>query len=278
MRDLIWKYTNRNSRFLVVDKTLIHYRDEGEGYPILLLHGAFSSLHTFNEWTNVLKQSYRVIRFDLIGFGLTGPTDEEDYSLEAHIRVLKAFLDILNIEECHIAGSSLGGWLAWEFALKFPKRVNKLMLVDAAGFIDQRSVPLPFKIARTPFLGRAMRYAVNRTVLETFLRQVYFDKSMVTPMLIERYYDLFTREGNPEAFVKMVNCRFKDNTRKLKNITQHTLVMWGREDRWIPLEYADMFYALIPKAELIIYDDCGHIPMEEIPEQSVEDLLKFLRK
>jgi pimeloyl-ACP methyl ester carboxylesterase len=276
LKDLLFKYTTDASRFLVVDNMMIHYRDEGEGDVILLLHGAFSSLHTFNEWNKLLKKHYRVIRLDLMGFGLTGPNDSNDYTLENHIRVLKAFLNILKIEKCHVVGNSLGGWLAWEFAYRYPQKVDKLVLIDSAGFLEEENVPLPFKLARTPVFGRIIKYVVRPQILEQFLRQVYFDQSKITEQLINRYYDLFTLEGNPDAFLRLVNQPVSDNTAALKHITNKTLILWGREDMWIPVHNAYRFHSLLINSKLKIYPKVGHIPMEEIPEESLLDLMNFL--
>jgi pimeloyl-ACP methyl ester carboxylesterase len=277
MRELLEKYTNRFSRFLVIDGMQIHYRDEGEGEPILLLHGAFSSLHTFNDWTVVLKKNgFRVVRLDAPGFGLTGPHPDHIYTIPNHLRILGIFLDMLGIPKCHIAGSSMGGWLAWEFALKYPERTNKIILLDAAGFLDPKSIPLPFRMAQTPFLNRVIKYAINRPMLETFVRQVYFDQSKVNDLLLDRYYDLVTRPGNPEAFLLLVNGKFKDNTPHLRQIKAPTLIMWGNDDKWLPVENAYRFHKGIPNSQLIIYKNVGHIPMEEIPDISIKDALHFL--
>jgi pimeloyl-ACP methyl ester carboxylesterase len=255
---------------------MIHYRDEGEGDVLLLLHGAFSSLHTFNEWNKSLKKHYRVIRLDLMGFGLTGPNDANDYSMENHIRVLKTFLNILKIEKCHVVGNSLGGWLAWEFTYRYPQKVDKLVLIDSAGFLEEENVPIPFKLARTPVFGRIIKYVVRPQILEQFLRQVYFDQSKVTEQLITRYYELFNREGNPDAFLKLVNQPVSDNTAALKHINNKTLILWGREDMWIPVHNAYRFHAMLNNSTLKIYPKVGHIPMEEIPEESLLDVMNFL--
>lgn len=276
LKDLLFKYTTDASRFLVVDNMMIHYRDEGEGEVLLLLHGAFSSLHTFNDWNKHLKKQYRVIRLDLMGFGLTGPNDANDYSMENHIRVLKAFLGILKIDKCHIVGNSLGGWLAWEFAYRYPQKVDKLVLIDAAGFLEDENVPLPFKLARTPVFGRVIKYVVRRQVLEQFLRQVYFDQSKVTEQLITRYYELFIRDGNPDAFLGLVNSPYSDNTAALKHISNETLILWGREDMWIPVHNAYRFHSMLRNSKLKIYPKVGHVPMEEIPDESLLDVMNFL--
>jgi pimeloyl-ACP methyl ester carboxylesterase len=276
LKDLLFKYTTDASRFLVIDNMMIHYRDEGEGDVLLLLHGAFSSLHTFNEWNKSLKKHYRVIRLDLMGFGLTGPNDANDYSMENHIRVLKTFLNVLKIEKCHVVGNSLGGWLAWEFTYRYPQKVDKLVLIDSAGFLEEENVPIPFKLARTPVFGRIIKYVVRPQILEQFLRQVYFNQNKVTEQLITRYYELFNREGNPDAFLKLVNQPVSDSTGALKHINNKTLILWGREDMWIPVHNAYRFHAMLINSTLKIYPKVGHIPMEEIPEESLLDVMNFL--
>ena len=276
LKDLLFKYTTDASRFLVIDNMMIHYRDEGEGDVLLLLHGAFSSLHTFNDWNKQLKKHYRVVRLDLMGFGLTGPNDANDYSIENHVRVLQTFLNILKIEKCHIVGNSLGGWLAWEFTYRYPKKVDKLVLIDSAGFLEEENDPLPYKFARTPVFGKIIKYVVRPQILEQFLRQVYFDQSKVTEQLITRYYELFTREGNPDAFLSFVNNPMPDNTAALKHITNETLILWGREDMWIPVHNAYRFHSLLINSKLKIYPKVGHLPMEEIPEESLLDVMNFL--
>lgn len=275
--DILIKYTNPYSRFAVLNGAMVHYREEGNGYPIVMLHGAFSSLHTFDGWTQELKRDFRIIRYDLLGFGLTGRQADGDYSMNSQIRTLKALLDTLRIDRCVLCGNSLGGWLAWEFALKYPGRVRKLLLVDAAGFLDENSIPLPFKMARTPFANRVVRMVIRRNILEQFLRQVYVDQEKVTDALINRYFELFSREGNPEAFMAMVNkTHYKDNTHKLKELKAPTLIIWGEDDNWIPTENAHRFLKAIPKSRLVLYEGVGHLPMEEEPVDTAAEVSRFI--
>lgn len=278
LKELVYKYTTDNSRFVVIDDMMVHYRDEGKGIPVVLLHGAFSSLQTFNDWSKLLQDNYRVIRLDLMGFGLTGPNSTGDYTMGNHIRVLKRFLNILEIQHCYIAGSSLGGWVAWEFAYHYPQRIKKLILIDSAGFIDKETMPLPFKLAQSRFAGRVLKYVVRKSILEQFIKQVYYDISKVNQKLVDRYFDLFTREGNSQAFIDLVNAPFKDNTDFLRKIKTPTLIMWGKEDAWITVAHAYKFQKMLSNATLIIYPDVGHLPMEEHPEQSGKDLLNFLNR
>jgi len=274
--ELIRKYTNEYSRFVAINGTLVHYRIEGRGPYLVLLHGSFSSLHTFDSWSNILQEQFTVVRLDLPAFGLTGPMAQDCYTMPTYIKHLQEFLRVIGIDKCAIAGSSLGGWIAWEYALHFPDQVEKLILVDSAGFTDKYTLPLPFRMAKTPFINRVIKFAVRKSLLEEFVKEVYFNKSKVNDELIDRYYDLFTREGNQEAFLKLVNNKYKDKTRHLKKLPMPTLILWGKEDSWIPVDHAHRFHEAIPHNDLIIYDLVGHLPMEEIPEDTALDVASFL--
>ena len=271
------KYTNEHSKFMEVDGVKIHYRDEGEGFPVVMIHGAFSSLHTYNDWSEELKDDFRIIRLTLPGFGLTGPCPRDIYNIESHLLYLKHFLQKLEVDKFNLVGSSLGGWIAWEYALAYPLEVNKMILISAAGFVDSKSIPLPFKMARTPFVNKVIKYVIRRNVLEQFLRQVYIKKERVTADLVDRYYELFTRNGNPEAFLKMCNSKLIDHTRKLSEIETATLIQWGQEDIWLPVDNALRFRTMMPNAKLIIYQGLGHVPMEEAPEETVKDAWSFMK-
>ncbi len=278
LNQLIRKYSNDKSLFRPIDGLLVHYRDEGraDGPVLLLLHGAFSSLHTFDGWVRELRGHYRLIRFDLPGFGLTGPTENNEYSVDMYTEFLRDFLNTLGVEKCHLAGNSLGGWMCWEFALRFPERVRRMILIDAAGYLSSKAIPLPFKMARLPFGGALMSITTPRNIFDRLVHEVYGDKSKVTEALIDRYYDHFLRIGNREAFISIAKSPYEDHTYQLKNIQVETLILWGSEDAWIPVEYAHRFVNELPNARLIIYEGVGHVPMEENPIVTAEDVLEFL--
>ena len=254
----------------------VHYRDEGKGFPLLLLHGAFSSLHTFNGWSRELARDFRIIRMDLPGFGLTGHINGTDYTRHMYLTYIKTLLDNLGIDQCNVAGSSLGGWMAWEFALEYPKRINKMILIDAAGYIKRRDYPLPFKMAQIPFLNRVMKNITPRGIVARFVKEVYGDEQKVTDELIDRYQDMLLINGNRKAFISIANTKFERNEDKINEIETPTLILWGTEDRWIPVEHAYRFKDELQNAEMIVYEGIGHIPMEEIPKKSAKDARAFL--
>ncbi|CAG5085161.1 alpha/beta fold hydrolase [Parvicella tangerina] len=275
MEELLEKYANKHSDFIEVQGVNIHFRDEGEGEPLVLVHGTFASLHCFDGWTEMLSSHFRVIRMDLPGFGLTGPKPDNKYSIELFADFLNEFLEKIGVESCFIAGNSLGGWLSWEFALKYPEKVKKMILIDAAGYINDNTYPLPFVIAQTPVLRNVFNY-VPKAVVRRFVRQVFYDQTKVTDELVDRYFDLFHREGNKEAFVRIANSYFVQNTHNLINLTIPVLVMWGDHDNWLSVKHADKFKRDLLNCTTIIYEHVGHVPMEEIPERTALDALNFL--
>ncbi|MGB7904619.1 MAG: alpha/beta hydrolase [Steroidobacteraceae bacterium] len=270
------------SQFIAVRGMQMHLRDEGprdDPLPIVLLHGTGASLHTWDGWTGELARERRVIRFDLPGFGLTGPSPDGVYTIESYVDTVLAVADTLGVQRFVLAGNSLGGYVAWTTAVLHPARVDRLILVDAAGYpFQSQSVPLAFRIARTPILNRLMRDVLPRSVVESSLRNVYGDATRVTPELVDRYFDLATRAGNRAALV----ARF-DQTQpgslveRVREIRVPTLILWGRRDRLIPLEFGAQFARDIHGSRLVVFDTLGHVPHEEDPAGTVAVVLPFIR-
>lgn len=275
--EMIARYAQAPSQFLTLDQQEVHYRDEGQGSPILLLHGMGASLHTWDQWTLALQDSFRVIRVDLPAYGLSGASPSHDYSLKAYVQFIDDFVERLALDSVSIAGNSLGGAIAWSYAAAHPNQVDKLILIDAWGFPDPNRKPtLGIQLARTPVLQQIVRYVTPRSLIEKSIYEVYGDDSKVTPEIVDRYYDMMLAEGNREAFIARQDSPFPFKGERLSAIYHPTLLLWGEEDKWIPLSTADSFMQALPNAQLISYPGVGHLPMEEIPEQTVQDARRFL--
>ena len=270
------KYTNDASKFTWIDNLRVHYRDEGKGMPIVLIHGTSSSLHTWEEWTKILIQSYRVISMDLPGFGLTGPSADHNYSIEYYADFLDKFLTKLDIDSIYLAGNSLGGQIAWYYTSHHLDQIKKLVLIDPAGFYSAKEIPFVFKLARMPLINLLIGKITPKFFIEKNLKEVYYDTEKITDDLIERYHDLTLRKGNRTAFINKANQPIKDHTMRLKLITSPTLILWGNNDNWIPVINATKFLKELPNVQLKIMEETGHIPMEERPLESVAHTLKFL--
>lgn len=271
------RHAYEDSKFIRVQGMDVHYRDVGEGPVLLLLHGMFSSLHTWEDWIETLKQDFRVIALDAPNYGLTGAHPNGMFK-HIYSDFLNDFTDALDIKDCMLAGNSLGGWMSWEFAGRYPEKVKKIILIDSAGFLFV--VPwllLTLALPGATFLGQRVKYP--KGAFWAVIKDVYGDRSKVTKEKVDLYYDLSMREGNRTASARVVHFirnNFGFRTGYMKNIHQPTLVMWGRKDRWIPLRHVKSFMKKIRNSESIIYDDAGHMPMEEIPDISVKDAREFL--
>jgi len=269
------------SQFLVVDGMKAHVRDEGprdDPNPIVLLHGTSSSLHTWDGWAQALKEKHRVIRVDLPGFGLTGPTPDGNYQMPVYSHFVASLMDALQVQRAVLAGNSLGGYVAWKTAVDYPDRVSKLILVDAAGYATTAaSVPIGFKLAQIPMLSGLMANILPRAVIESSLRNVYGDPSKITAELIDRYYELTLRTGNRQSLA----ARFSQNKTgefeaQIPQIRQPTLVIWGGLDRLIPPENAEKFHRDIANSRVVLFEKLGHVGHEEDPWATVAAAQTFL--
>jgi pimeloyl-ACP methyl ester carboxylesterase len=264
------------SRFVEVDGLDVHYRDEGAGSPIVLLHGTGASLHTWDAWADVLSASHRVVRLDLPGFGLTGPHPQGDYRIDTYVELVDHFVGRLGLDRFALGGNSLGGQIAWRFAVLHPAEVSALVLVDSAGYPRTVGAPLAFRIGHWPIVSSLLPHLDPRLLVERTLRQTYGDKSRVTPELVERYYELTLRPGNRAAFAARTATPFEDQTAGLRELHVPTLILWGRKDALIPVSDAQRFAADIPGATLRVYEGLGHVPMEENGRSTATDVYEFL--
>ena len=278
LNELKNKYAYPSSRFISLDGMNVHYRDEGKGEAILLIHGTGASLHTWEKWIDILSPEYRVISFDLPGFGLTGPDPNHNYQISRYTAILDSLMVKLKVDSFHIAGNSLGGLVAWHYTTQFPQKILTLNLIDAAGLPQPgKKPPFIFQLAKLPVLSTLLQKVTPKSIIKKSMLDVYKNDQLVTEKLIDRYFELSLREGNRTAFVKrMSQLNEKLVVSDLENITVPVLIQWGKDDRWIPLANAFEFQKLIPKADLIIYDS-GHVPMEEHPMETVKDYMIFLK-
>jgi pimeloyl-ACP methyl ester carboxylesterase len=183
----------------------------------------------------------------------------------------------LKIDRFHIVGNSLGGLVAWRYSAQFPEKILTLNLIDAAGLPQPgKKPPFVFQLAKLPVISLLMQKVTPKSIYEKSLLEVYKNDQLVTPALINRYFELSLRTGNREAFVKRMD-QLKENSSidDLKKLTMPVLIQWGNEDRWIPMSNAYQFKKWLPDAMLKIYNS-GHVPMEENPLETVKDYMDFL--
>lgn len=276
------RYAPPPSTFRTIEGVSVHLRDEGpreDSTPILLLHGTSASLHTWEGWVRVLVPAHRVITVDLPGFGLSGRFPDGEQSAARTARFLVTLLDSLGVRRAIVGGNSLGGRVAWGVAVLAPARVAALILVDAAGYPSRAtSVPIGFRLARTPGLRRVASRLLPRSVIASSLRNVYGDPSRVSDTLIDRYYDLARRAGNREALLARFSAPMTPgDTAAIGTLRQPTLILWGGRDRLIPPTDAARFARDIPGSQVVLFETLGHVPHEEDPARTVAVVETFLR-
>lgn len=264
-------YVDEDSCFTTVDGLNVHYKRTGTGPPVLLLHGSGSSLHSFDRVAALLSSSFDVIRPDLPGFGLTGPRADRDYRVQTFAKTTGRFLDSLGVQAASIVGNSLGGNIAWNVALDFPRRVTRLVLINATGYPD-KSLPLGLQLARNPLARALLRHLNSRAATERNLRSAVGPGSdIVDEAMVDRVHAMLSRPGNRSAFIDFANTDQVDRTAEISRIMAPTLILRsGMID-------GQHFARDIADSQEATYADGGHLLPEEAPEWVAAAIADFLK-
>lgn len=291
VESLVGRWAMPPSDFMEVDGQGVHWRDEGprqDPHPIVFLHGVAASLHVWEAWAQDLSPRHRIIRLDLPGFGLTGPFAEAhlngaqaDYRAENLARFTLSVLNALKVEQATIVGHGLGGEVAWRLALMAPSKVQRLVLMGATGSATppERRVP-GLVMAQWPLIGALGEELMPRTLVAQSLAATYAQPERMTSAQVDRYHELLLREGNRSALrqhLAQANDGNADLTR-LKVMSRPTLLIWGQEDRQVPLAVGERFAQLMPNARLLRLPHVGHQVPEEQPGLALEALRAFMRE
>ncbi len=287
------KYGAQPSQFVEIGSGVtVHLRDEGprDAPAIILLHGSNADLHTWDAWTDALKGKYRVIRFDQVGHGLTGPDPKDDYSRDNYVADILEVADKLGLKTFVLAGNSMGGKHALAFAVKHPERLTGLVLVDAAGGPmlkldtkakdkdkDKDSGNIGFKIARMPGVNLLVEQITPRSLIAQSLEQSVSVKAIVTEPMIDRYWELLRYPGNRRATLKRFSLPYDPLTEgEIAGVKVPTLILWGEEDRLIPLAAGQWLGKTMPDNTFVSYSKVGHLPHEEAVEATLGSLGPWL--
>ena len=284
--ELIGKYSDENSFFLKVDGINVHVKVRGEGEPIFLIHGSFSSLHTWEDWENELSPYFMTISMDLPGHGLSGPDIQKRYGIEDYSKLVFGIADHLGLDEFHVAGNSMGGGVALKMASDQPERILTLNLIDSSGARQKTKTDTTqsksynsgawiFKVAQNPVFNKLLLKCTPKFVFGLNLKQVFYDNSKITDEMLTRYYELLRREGNRQATLDRLTTR-KPYEVDFEKLTMPVLIMWGKHDAWIPISNGESLAESIPGSKLKVFENAGHVPMEEIPTETVSEYLAFL--
>jgi pimeloyl-ACP methyl ester carboxylesterase len=216
---------------------------------------------------------------DLQGHGLTGAVPNGDYSQEGMVKFVDEIVTKLGISKFALGGNSMGGGVVARYAEEHPDKVRALILVDAGGEPGKMGdhVPLAFKLARMPVLNKLLLFITPRSIVKEGLNDAIVHKQIITDRMIDQYWEFARMEGSRRANAERFQLPWTNDVKEhIGDIKAPTLILWGEQDQLIPVESAHAFHKDIPGSKLIIYPATGHIPMEEVPDQSAADVRAFL--
>ena len=261
----------------------VNYVEMGEGTPLLFVHGLSGCWQNWLENIPHFARTHRVVALDLPGFGAS-PMPPWEITIPAYGRFVRDFCERLGIDRCSIAGNSMGGFIASEVAITEPERVDDLTLVSAAGITWARARREPAVMAAR--VGRAAMPALLKLQTSSMRRQrlrrsafqgVFFDPNgLRREMLWENFVPAMKTPGYFDAMRNLVGYDIRD---RLEEIGVPTLIVWGRNDRVVPVPAALSYKKRIgDNAELVIFDECGHVPQIERPVRFNRVLERFLAR
>lgn len=279
--EIVARYADEDSKFVVLegrDGIRIHYKDEGQGPAVLLVHTSSGDLRDWDRWAEVLSPNYRVVRLDLPAFGLTGQVPSGNYSIDRYLTLVDALMDHLGIERFAIAGGSYGGLVAFRYAGTRVNRITALVLMNSAGVeyggrggtTERTRDPVP------KFAPKLRTQAETRAMLETTIN----DRSKITAALVERKTDFANVAGRDcEGFIATGLYERGDPMRVLGHIRAPALVLWGGNSRALSVSTAQAFIDGMTNAkstQKIVYDGGGHFLNIERPAATARDVKTFL--
>lgn len=277
---------SQHLRWIEVDGRPVNVLDIGEGDPVFFVHGHVGCWQHWLDQIPGLMKRHRVIAVDLPGFGRS-PMPAEGISISGYARTLESICETLGLDAACFVGSSMGGFTCAEMAVRFPQRVERLVLVAAAG-LSGHYVGLPTAFIKHPGAAAVARIGFSlsgvpkpqRRMLASRPRGRKFALGMVMryPELISPAiaYEYISAAGKPGAAPASVELASYDFRHRLGDIACPTLIVWGDRDRIVSVKCAPEYQRLIPDAKLMIYDDTGHLPMTERPARFNADLEAFL--
>ncbi len=286
------KHRYGDSRWIPNDFGLeMHYRDVGdkEDPVIVLLHSEMASLHSYQAWIELLSEDYRVIAVDLPGSGLTGAphcvkniykTCSENLSLTYIRHTMQYFIEDMRLSRFTLVGNSMSGYLAAQYAIDNPHRVEKLVLVSPLGM--QQEIPWIVNYMTVKGMDIFNQYMQPSTAISNILDEFYGDRANLKPSVLARYIHLNQSEGAFESNVRMMQLvkRMMESPLELKisEISVPTLIIWGKQNTWVKPEHAKLWSEQIKDSVLLQYAFIGHLPMEENGKQSAHDVLAFIKE
>jgi len=260
----------------------IHYMDIGNpSLPVIfLIHGAFSSSHTFLPWAfDLSNEGYRIILMDLPYFGLSGVFKDLVTSFRRSAEVVSALLNYLGISKVHIGGNSLGGAVSWFFASEYPSMTESLLLIDAVPpNLSNRNTS---NFIKNPIVSSVISQFTPRFLLKEILKTAYGDSKSLDEDTVDRYYTIIRKTGTRKNILRVTQEEepLFSYEERILSIYAPIYLMWGEKDTWISVDAYHYFVSTLnlPENRHILFPTLGHVPMEEEPS-TVSYYLQFLNE
>ncbi len=261
----------------------LHVEEYGDGdRQIMLLHGFGANSYTWRGWIGGLAKEHRVWSVELKGHGSAPAPPDDLYSIHDHADLVHRLIVQKNLQQLTLVGHSLGGGVALLVALLLleEERLERLILVSSPAY-PQR-LPLFIALAGRGRLAEwGLRLFPKRLLIRWVLRSIVFDRERVTDAQVEAYAEPLFSPAHRTALIKtatrIIPPDLVDITRRIPEIDLPTLLLWGRHDWVVPLDVAERLVTALSRAELEVMEECGHMPPEELPKDSLEIVLTFLR-
>lgn len=262
----------------------ITYYEQGQGQPLVLLHGFGAFSYTWRNVEKYFSQTNKVISIDLKGFGLSAKPDDNAYSAQDQSRIIVRFIKEQGLEEAILVGNSFGGAVALltylDLAEEAQNPISKLILIDSAGY--PQDLPDFIAILRIPLLNRLFLSLVpSQTQAKLVLKKAFFDHAKITEEMVESYGSNLAQPGAHLALIKtagqIVPPDINQIIEKYPSINIPVLIIWGEADKIVPLAVGRKLAEAIPQAKLVVLSNCGHIPQEECPAETLEAMADFVK-
>ncbi len=282
LAQVIAKYADADSRFVEIDDVKLHYKDQGQGPAVLLIHGSSGDLGDFDGWVPLLLQNgWRVVRLDLPGFGLSGPIVNGNYSIDHAQSLVDGLMDEIGLERFAILGTSYGGPVAFRYAATRTDRITGLVMMNSAG-IEYGKQEVDPKTGEKKFYAASVSDTVSREATAISLRKAFNDPTKVTDAFVDRKVDLSNIVGRDREGALAIDQYVRGKPeRVLGHVRAPVLVFWGGASLSLSQDTADRFYAALTRAshrEKQVQPGGGHLMHVEMPEPTVATVAAFLEK
>jgi pimeloyl-ACP methyl ester carboxylesterase len=255
------------------------------GEPLLAIHGLGASMYSWREFVKEQNTfpGYQIILIDLKGAGNSLKPHDKNYSILTQRDLVLQFIEELNLKNLTLVGNSYGGAVSLIVALKLieqnPGLLSKLILIDSGGY--DKLLPWYLKLLRTPVLGwLALHILSPKQSADTVLKNAYYNDDLITKSQIAAYAEPIGSPGGRYALLQTAKGVIPKDIKKINeqypSINVPTFILWGLDDKVIPLTIGKMLHAAIPGSRLELIKDCGHVPQEEKPAETICWMREFL--